>query len=442
MAVYLNKKIGAQTSQKLIAILMSNGWQFVVTYLAILRLGHIAMPLDPTFKKLEIEAVIKQIPPYLAVSDKHYSLLLDSLGDSLGVFEDIPLGPARLKDGCVLRFDAKDQIASLVFTSGTTGKPKAAPYSHRNHIWNIEQCSKVWQWDSEDSLLISLSLSHWYGLVMGLSGIIYHGNTLYLDDWFDEGKTLETLASGKVTMFTHISTIYFKLLEAKDNYDLSNVRLCISGGSALPPAIWHEFKNRFGQEILECYGSSETGRIASNLLDERIPGSPGRVLEGVDFKLSPSSEVLINSEGVFPGYYQNPQATKAGYDAEGYWRTGDIGELENGRVVLKGRVQERIRRFGYTISPRDIEWALYKNPAVKEVYVMGDQAKGDPDDTLIYFIKSNLSQDEIKLYCKQNLPFAWRPGTIIMMPGGIPRTRNGKPKINVLKELAEDKTDA
>jgi long-chain acyl-CoA synthetase len=404
--------------------------------LAILKLGHIAMPLDPTFKKLEVAMVLDQIPPRIVVTNADYSGLIDKPDLKTVLFEDlVKVSPAP----SYLRQAADKQIASLVFTSGSTGKPKAATYSHRNHIWNIEACSKVWKWGHDDSLLISLSLSKWYGLVMGLSGVIYHGNTMYLDDWFDKYKTLEKLASGKISIFTHISTTYYTLLEAEDKFDISKVRLCISGGAALPPAIWQGFKDRFGQEILEVYGSSETGRIASNLLDERIPGSPGRILDGVDLKFSHEQEVLIKSEGVFPGYYNNPQATKDAYTQDGYWRTGDIGELQTGRVILKGRRQERIRRFGYTISPRDVEWALHQNPQIKEVYVMGLQNSQQANDRLVYFINSPLNEDQIRDFCKQNLPFAWRADELIMVEA-IPRTKNGKPEINKLRQLALDET--
>ncbi|MBX4201771.1 acyl--CoA ligase [Candidatus Saccharibacteria bacterium] len=430
------KRVGTLDKQIVIGLLLPNGWQFVVSYLAILKLGHIAMPLDPTFKEIEVRAVLDQIPAEMIITDNHYSKLLGSGNDGVKLFDDIKHGSGHDTDFVPFRIVASKQIASLVFTSGTTGRPKAAPYTHRNHIWNIEACSSVWNWNQDDSLLISLSLAHWYGLVMGLSGIIYHGNTMYLQDWFDEKKTLQALASGKITIFTHISTVYLKLIEERGDYDISGVRLCISGGSALPPAVWETFKQRFGQEILECYGSSETGRIASNLLDERIPGSPGRILDGVDLKLSSESEVLIKSDGVFPGYYKNAKATKSSHTSDGYWRTGDIADMQNGRIVLKGRVQERIRRFGYTISPRDIEWALHQNPKIKETYVLGAQAPDQPNDTLIYFIKSELSVSEIDTYCKENLPFAWRADSIIKLDS-IPRTRNGKPKIDKLRQLAE-----
>lgn len=420
--------------QKVVALLFPNNWEYVAAYLGVLQAGHIAMPLDVIYKSLELEAILHQIPPDLVITDSvnigrlpgdAHNLLFDDLTDS-GSSSEVP----------ALRLPPSEQIASLVFTSGTTGRPKAAPYTHANHIWNIEACSEVWQWDHNDSLLISLRLSHWFGLVMGLSGVLYHGNTMYLQERFEPEATLRALSSGQGTIFTHVAGTFTKLLEVKNfqDYDLSKVRLLISGGAPLPPASWQEIKKRFGHEVLEVYGSSESGRIASNLLDERIPGSPGRPLPGVDVKFSGNGEVLVKSPGVFPGYYKNSALTKASKTDDGYWRTGDLGEFQNGRIVLKGRKHERIRRQGYSISPRDIEWALHTLPEVTDVFVMGVQHTEGTDDELVYFLVTSLDEQAILDFCKQSMPSVWRPNRLVILDR-LPRTPNGKPELPKLKAM-------
>lgn len=426
--------LGEGDEQKVIALLFPNSWEYVVTYLAVLQTGHIAMPVDVIFKSLEIEAVLQQIPPVLVIADKSNIGRLPSATDNL-LFDEL-LKASEINEHKLLRMPADEQIASLFFTSGTTGKPKVVPNTHTNHIWNIETCSEVWDWTRDDSQLISVRLSHMLGLVMGLSGTLYHGNTMYLQERFEPETTLEELSNGKVSIFTHVASTFVKLLEVKDyqRYDLSKVRLFISGGAPLPPSAWHEFKKRFGHEILEVYGSSESGRIASNLLDERIPGSPGRPLPGVQIRISEAGEVQVKSKGVFPGYYKNEELTKAGFTEDGWWCTGDIGEIRGGRVVLKGRKQERIRRQGYTISPRDIEWALHKNEAIADAYVMGVQHPKRADDELIYFLVTNASEDEIIDFCKQAMPSIWRPTKIIKLEQ-IPRTHSGKPKLPKLRAM-------
>jgi acyl-CoA synthetase (AMP-forming)/AMP-acid ligase II len=425
--------LGNAKKQEVISLLLPNGWQFVVVYLAAVKLGHIVMPLDPAYKKLELDAILNQIPGKLLITDVAYSSQLGTHDQKLILVDD--LLNFKADDFETLRLDANTQIASLTFTSGTTGKPKAVPNTHANHIWNIEVCSMVWDWTPSDSLLISLPLSHWYGIVMGLTGALYHGNTLYLQTWFDEKATLEALASGKISLFTHAASAYVKLLQSGGEYDLHGVRLCISGGAPLPPPVWEGFKAKYKIEILETYGSSETGRIAGNSLDKRVLGSPGKVFPGVSAKTDKNGEVLVKSPGLFPGYFNNKAATKAGLTDDGYWRTGDIGEIKNDYVYLKGRIQERIRRFGYTISPRDVEWALHQHPKISDIYVMGIQASGVPNDELVYFIVGSIEKEELKSFCKTNLLFAWRPDRVIFLDD-LPRTRSGKPKIDQLKALA------
>lgn len=419
----------------IVALLMPNSWQHVVSNLAVVHAGHIAMPIDVIYKPLEIEAILGQMAPALLITDQAG---LGRWGRS-----DVPVlnadeFPAQLRGGDykLLRQPAHEQVASLLFTSGTTGKPKAVPYTHANHIWNIKACSQIWQWDQNDSLLISLRLSHMHGLVMGLSGALYHGNTLYLQDRFNEKDTLNLLASGKISMFTHGPLVYARLLEvdnAKD-YDLSKVRLFISGSGPLAPAIWQQFKEVYGSEILEVYGTTESGRIASNLLDERISGGPGPVLPGVEYKFDSKGQVLVRSPGVFPGYWHNTSATRQALTDDGFYKTGDLGEIVNGRLVLKGRIQEKIRRQGYTIYPRDIEWALHKDPRVKEIIVVGLQRPAEANDQLAYFVVGDLSDSDLSDFCRANLPSVWRPDKIFMLER-IPRTRTNKPDLNKLRAM-------
>lgn len=430
VAAYLSVQIDS-SEQQVVGLLMPNGVEYIVAYLGIVWAGHIAMPLDVIYKSLELNAIVGQIPPTLIISDEANLGRIGPAGKIIINFNDIP---TNQRPGPYLRLPAKKQIASLVFTSGTTGKPKAAPYTHANHLWNIGVCSRAWGWHPNDSLLISLRLSHWYGLVMGLSGVLYHGNTLYLQDGFDAKRTLEVLSTGKITFFTHTPFAYGKILAEKQIYDLSGVRLFVSGSAPLPPKIWKAFKQKYGTEIAECYGSSETGRIAANPLSKRLSGSPGRVLPGVKIKFSRQAEVLVKSPGVFPGYFKNPSATRAGQASGGWWRTGDKGKLVNGRLILQGRLTEYIRKRGYIISPRDIEWALHKCQGVQEVHVLGLMPSPGEDSQITCFIVTKLGLDEIKSFSLANLPSIWRPDKIIGLDY-MPRTSTGKVSITRLRAM-------
>jgi malonyl-CoA/methylmalonyl-CoA synthetase len=425
-----------QEDQAVVCLILTNSIDFVTVYLAILYSGHIAMPIDPVYKKLEIEAIIELISPAMIVLEQRYKRQIGEPNAPVYMAEQIldkSFDPSKN-----LRLPADEQIASLTFTSGSSGQPKAVPNTHTNHIWNVKACSKVWDWTTKDSLLINLPLSHMHGLIMGLSGAIYHSNTIYLHQQsFDTKAILDELASGKISLFTHGPIAYMKMLEQSGEYDLSKVRLMISGSAPFPPKLWQDFKQRFKAEVIETYGSTETGRIAANTVNAKKLGSPGKILPGVKVRLGPGDEILVKSAGLFPGYWNNDEATKQASAPNGYWRTGDIGEIKDGYVFLKGRTQERIRKFGYTVSPRDVEWALLENPAIKEAFVMGIQSKSDPNDKIYYFIAGEASEAEITEYCKQNMPFSWRPDKIQLV-SALPRTHNGKPHVKQLHKMAEN----
>ena len=424
-------------SQKIVAILLPNSLEFVVAYLSIVHAGHIAMPLDPNFKKLEAQNVVDQMKPQAIITDSEHLDFFEAphiwdIKDLMSLkTQDSELKPIRLP--------GSQQVVSMLFTSGTTGNPKATPYTHANHLWNIQAISKLWQWTSEDTLLVSLPLSHWHGLCVGITGMLVHGNTMYLQERFDPANTLEVLTSGLISMFMHVPIAYSRLIDHNPNetFDISSVRLCISGSSFLPPAMWHKFKQRYGQEILERYGASEMGFLTSNSLDSRIPGSVGKPLSGVDINIQKSGEIAMRSPGLFPGYYQNEAATKAQKTKTGYWLSGDIGEFDkDGNIHLKGRVQEKMKKFGYTVYPRDVEWALMQDSRVREAVVMSIQSDTELSDRFVFFVVGELDESDVYDISKTNMPNFWRPDTVFMLEA-IPRTgRASKPALKELRELA------
>ncbi len=431
------QKLTEQNEQQIIGLLLPNGLDFIITYLSIVHCGHIAMPLDPNFKKTEVMNVVDQMKPYITItnessielfSQSQNTVLASTLSEPVRATEKAPF----------IRIDPSQQYVSMLFTSGTTGNPKATPYSHTNHLWNIAAVSDLWKWTSEDTMLISLALSHWHGLCVGLTGALVHANTVYLHERFDPEATLRTLETGDVSLFMHVPIAYSKIVEHNPtgSYDLSKVRLCISGSSYLPPAMWRHFKERFGHEILERYGASEMGFLTSNLLDSRIPGCVGKPLEGVTLSIQESGEIAMKSPGLFNGYWKNEQATLEHITADGLWLSGDIGELDaDGKLHLKGRVQEKMKKFGYTVYPRDVEWALMQNPDVHDVVVMSVQSEEKLSDEFVYFVVADVSEKEIFAFCKQTMPNYWRPDTIKLLEA-IPRTgRASKPALKELRAM-------
>lgn len=435
-ALNMKDKLPADT-QAIVGILLPNSTDFLRAYLGVIHAGHIAMPLDPNFKALEVQQVIDQLNPAFTISNQSYAqyfrdndevLLVDRLKD---VVETTP-SPQWL------RTDPAKQAASMLFTSGTTGKPKAVPYTHSNYLWNITAVSELWHWDRNDTLLLSLPLSHWHGLAMVLNGALYHGNTIYLQERFDPDATLAMLQSGKISLFMHVPIAYSKLIEHADGQkiDISNVRLCVSGSSYLPPKLWHQFKELYGQEILERYGANEMGLLTSNSLDARLPGCVGKPLNDVTIQIREDGEIAMKSPGLFPGYWQNDEATSAQRLPGGLWLSGDIGEFdENGQLHLKGRVQEKMKKLGYTVYPRDVEWALMQHPKVLEAAVISLQQPDSLSDEFVYFVVGDITDEEVATFCKKEMPSFWRPDKIVHLEA-IPRTgRTSKPAVKELRAM-------
>src|SRR5690242_9037820 len=159
----------SQSEQEVVGILLVNSWQFMVVYLAVLKTGHIALPLDPNYKRLEIDGILEQITPRLSITDGSRVEFFASAADKPLLVDELVVdfdANKQLSDKTYLTLPPREQIATLLFTSGTTGKPKITQYSHGNHMWNITAVSDLWQWTADDTMLLSLPMSHWHGLAM------------------------------------------------------------------------------------------------------------------------------------------------------------------------------------------------------------------------------------------------------------------------------------
>jgi acyl-CoA synthetase (AMP-forming)/AMP-acid ligase II len=427
----LSSKLDSR-QQQVVAILEPNSVEFIICYLAVLHAGHIAMPLDITFKKLELDSVISSVRPDLILTRRDRSeiangrafLIEELLSTQVEVQEQGP------------RLGADKQIATLFLSSGTTGQPKTVPNTHSNILWDIKAISGPMDWTADDSLLITLHLSHRHGLVICLLGALYHGNTVYLEERFSPQTTLDLLQSGKISVYSAVPSIYESLVrfEPGTKFDLSTVRLFASSSSPLPPFLRREFQSRFGRQIMDRYGTSETGSISITQPSESA--SFGQLLDGVKVRIEQGGGIALSSPGLFPGYYRNPEATRKNTTADGWWLTGDIGELKDGKLALKGRSMARIIKSGYTVYPQDIEWALSRNSQVKVVSVLGMQSPGSIDDKVVAFYEGAADGEELKDYSKQNLPRSWRPDHFVRLDK-LPRGRNGKVLIGKLREMAE-----
>ena len=274
----------------------------------------------------------------------------------------------------------------ILYTSGTTGVPKGAELTHANLLRNAEvTAATLLAAGPGDVVMGCLPLFHSFGLTCGLNAAVLGGACLALLPRFDPGEALEIISREKVTIFEGVPTMYAALLHHPDRgqADVSSLRVCVSGGAALPLEILRGFEDAFGCPILEGYGLSETSPVASfnHPGRPRKPGSIGTPVAGVQMRVVDDAgaevpqgevgEVAIRGHNVMKGYWRDPDATAAAIP-DGWFRTGDLARVdEDGYFYIVNRKKEMIIRGGYNVYPREIEEALYEHPGVAGAAVVG-----------------------------------------------------------------------
>src|SRR6202167_3868215 len=279
-----------------------------------------------------------------------------------------------------------DDDAVILYTSGTTGRPKGAELTHAGLVSNAEISARtLFDVGPDDVIMGCLPLFHVFGLTCGLNVSVASASTLTLIPRFDPAQVLDIIQRDRVTIFEGVPTMYAAMLHLPDAdpAQAATLRLCVSGGASLPVEILRGFEEKFGCMILEGYGLSETSPVASfNLPDrERKPGSIGVPIEGVQMRLIDDAghtvpageigEIAIRGHNVMKGYWGKPEAT-AETMTDGWFRTGDMARVdEDGYYYIVDRKKDLIIRGGYNVYPREIEEVMHEHPAVAEVAVIG-----------------------------------------------------------------------
>jgi long-chain acyl-CoA synthetase len=281
---------------------------------------------------------------------------------------------------------ADGDTAVILYTSGTTGRPKGAELTHAGLHSNARTTEDTLLEATPDDVIMGcLPLFHVFGLTCSLNAGVLAGACLTLIPRFDGGKALSVIERDDVTVFEGVPTMFSAMLHQpdRDRYDVSSLRLCVSGGSAMPVEVLRSFEATFGCTVLEGYGLSETSPVASfnHPHAERKPGSIGTPIRGVEMRLVDDEgsdvpdgevgEIAIRGENVMKGYWQRPEDTAKAIP-DGWFRSGDLARRdEEGYYFIVDRKKEMIIRGGYNVYPREIEEALYEHPAVAEVACIG-----------------------------------------------------------------------
>ena len=334
----------------------------VVAYIAVLRLGAVPVPANTAYTHAELEHICAAARVRYALADvpERLSGLVPAVRPG-----ELAAGP---RTTCDLDAAGPDDEAMVAFTSGTTGRPKAAVHLHRTLLAGAESVIEAWDWTADDVLLLTLPLFHMHGLGVGLHGSLTAGAGIVLLPRFDAAAVAEQV--GRTTMFFAVPTMYSRLAQADRLDALHAQRLLVSGSAPLDPLLFEQIAQQTGQAPLERYGMTETVMITGNpLRGERRGGSVGLPLPGVEVRLADESgEVLVRGPAVFAGYESNGVLDATA----GWFSTGDIGEQDpEGYLRLVGRASELIITGGYNVYPREVEDAVRAHPGVVDVAVVG-----------------------------------------------------------------------
>jgi long-chain acyl-CoA synthetase len=372
-----------------VGIAMPNVPAFVYSYFGILRAGGVVIPLNPTLTAPEVRRLLDDSGASLVAGVNSVDDAARAAAAEAGVryvaaseLTTSPSVPAPATHRA-----ADDDLAVLAYTSGTTGEPKGAMLTHGNLLANVEQQMSIpdAHVESTDVLLLSLPLFHIFGLNVTLGLLARTGATGVLTDRFDPVECLSLIQQHRITVMFGAPTMYTALVATPggDQYDLSSIRLAISGAAPLQPEVLSRFKELFGVDIYEGYGLTETSpTLTSNRMAEAPrPGSIGMPLPGVeirlvdeageDVELGDPGEILARGPNVFKGYWKKDDETSRAFAGD-WFRTGDVAvEDEDGYLYIVDRKRDMVIVSGFNVFPSEVEQALTENPKVAEAAVVG-----------------------------------------------------------------------
>jgi malonyl-CoA/methylmalonyl-CoA synthetase len=331
----------------------------VMLYLAVLMAGGVYLPLNTAYTEHEVRYFLDDAEPRLFITDAA------PLAEEAAALTPLAEAVAR----------APDDLAAIVYTSGTTGRSKGAMISHANIAANAVALHQAWGFQSGDVLLHALPIFHIHGLFVGLHTALLNGSPMVWQAKFDADDVLAGLARSTVLM--GVPTFYTRLLQHPgfNRQAVAHIRLFVCGSAPLLESTFAEFEARTGQRILERYGMSEAGIITSNPLEgDRIAGSVGFPLSGVELRIGGGDDtggIEIKGPSVFSGYWRMPEKTAEEFTADGFFKTGDVGRQDaDSRVWISGRAKDLIITGGFNVYPKEIELVLDTLPGVVESAVI------------------------------------------------------------------------
>lgn len=445
-----------------VCFLVTPGWDYVVTQWAIWRAGGIAVPMAVSHPPAELAHVVDDTEPDAVVASPD---LLDRVA-GVARRRGLPVlqTPALLADGPVQTLPDVDREgpALILYTSGTTGRPKGAVLTHANLAAQVSSLSEAWGWRDDDHILLHLPLHHVHGIVNVLTCALWNGALCQILPRFRPVDVWERLALGEVTLYMAVPTVYRRLIDAWEGATSADrdvwsagaaaCRLMVSGSAALPVPTLERWERITGHRLLERYGMTEIGMALSNPLHgERRPGYVGTPLPGVEVRLVGEEgvpvpdglpgEIQVRGPTVFRGYWRRPEETAAAFTPDGWFRTGDVAVVEDGACRILGRTSvDILKTGGEKISALEVEDVLRTHPAVVDCAVVGvpDAHWGERVcAAVIRDPREALDPGELRAFARERLAPYKVPKDVLLVDE-LPRNAMGKVSKPAVRELFQE----
>jgi malonyl-CoA/methylmalonyl-CoA synthetase len=404
-----------------VAVQVEKSPDAVLMYLACLRCGAALVPMNTAYSSDEVAYLVGDAEPALFVDDRRLAELSRAADEQTPTFDDLELSPGDL--------------AAILYTSGTTGRPKGAMLSHANLASNADVLRRVWGFSAHDVLLHALPIFHAHGLFVAINCVLASGSTMVFLPRFDVEQVLDALPRSTVMM--GVPTFYSRLLDDPrfDSAACKGMRLFISGSAPLLASTHEAFHARTGHAILERYGMTETVMLTSNPLDgERRPGTVGLPLPGTDVRIvdpddTGAGAIEVRGPNVFAGYWRRPELATTEFTTDGWFRTGDIGCFDpDGYLSIVGRAKDLVISGGLNVYPKEVEDVLDTVDGVLESAVIG-VPDGDFGEAVVAVVvpKPSLELDTqvVRDAARQRLA-AFKVPKRIEIVGSLPRNAMGK----------------
>ncbi|MEX2294528.1 MAG: AMP-binding protein [Acidimicrobiales bacterium] len=440
-----------------VGIVAANNWYFVVSYLAVLGAGFVAVPLNPTSPAPELQRQLAAIGARAVIAGPSGKATVGNLDRAqLPALEHVIFSAGDLVPGALLIDDlvgsdpmpiverAPDDLAVLVFTSGTAGSPKAAMLTQGNLLANLDQCQGLpgRAQDSGDVVLGVLPLFHIFGLNVVLGLTFLSGASVLLIERFDPQSALEAIATHGVTVVSGAPTMWaaWASLPGTRPTALATVRLATSGAAKLDIQVQRTIKDRFGVDVMEGYGLTEaspvvtsgTGLIApEGSIGVPLPGLRVRLVDGdgQDALIGDPGELWVSGPNVFAGYWNDAEATRAAIDPDGWLHTGDVAVVDDdGFLYLVDRVKDLIIVSGFNVYPAEVEEVIATHPGVELVAVIGVAHPHSGEAVKAYVVTCDgvaVEEDDIIGYCEARLA-RYKCPQKVMFVDEIPQSTTGK----------------